>query len=58
MYEKQPSLNELYKKNESNKQKIIVFKTRKPFFNAAKNEYLLDFDGKVKLASKKNFILE
>ena len=50
-------LNELYK-YEENKPLIGVLKNKKAVWSSEKGHHVLDFHGKVKIPSKKNFVLE
>jgi hypothetical protein len=50
-------LDKLYE-FEENKGKIFKFSNRKPVFSAAIEGYILNFGGRIQLASIKNFILE
>lgn len=51
------SLNYLYD-DPDNKSKIFRFINRKPVFSKAIEGYILNFGGRVQMASVKNFILE
>lgn len=50
-------LSELYEKG-SNSSKILVLQNRKPSWNDRIKGYMLNFGGRIKKASIKNFILE
>lgn len=50
-------LNELYE-NPANKDMIVVYTSRKPYWNSMAKSYILNFGGRVKLPSVRNFILE
>lgn len=51
------SLEKLYE-NPNNKAKMWLFVNRKPTYNKKHNRFVLNFEGRVKLPSTKNFILE
>ena len=58
MYEDEIPLNELYYGFQQNTDKIQIFTNRKPTYHAESQEYVMNFEGKVKKSSIKNFILE
>jgi hypothetical protein len=57
MYEDEIPLNQLYE-NPQNRDKIWVFRNRKPKWIESLGGYMLNFKGRVEVASIKNFILE
>ena len=54
-YEEEVPLSELY---DSNRAKIIRLRNRKPEWDEITKTYSLKFDGKIRMSSVKNFILE
>jgi len=58
MYSEEIPLNILYEKSEANRNFIKVYKNREATFSKEDGGYILNFYGRVKLASIKNFILE
>lgn len=57
MYDDEIPLNQLFENYPENRGNIQVLQTRKPVFIPGTREYAMNFDGKVKLSSVKNFIL-
>ena len=51
-------MHELYYDHHENMDKMQVFTTRKPVYFKETKEYVMNFEGKVKKSSIKNFILE
>lgn len=37
---------------------MFIFQTRRPIYHPETKEYVMNFEGKVKISSVKNFILE
>ena len=58
MYDEEIPLHELYCNYHENMDKIQVIHTRKPSYFKDTKEYVMNFEGKVKKSSIKNFILE
>lgn len=50
-------LNQLYK-HEANRNKLMLLHTKKPLFNEQIKGFVLNFGGRLKMPSIKNFILE
>jgi hypothetical protein len=58
MYDDEVPLHELYYNHPENMGRIQILNTRKPTYFKETKEYVMNFEGKVKKSSIKNFILE